>query len=172
MKNALTAMVLMIFVAGCDLDATTANADENRSMCPALSKEVAAQRPNYNDFITAKPSVDYSLWKSQYAKYTEAENEFNTKFADEIAQVDSEWNKLRASQPASKTRFYDLFPVEGFQELYAEVISACWTDVMGVDEYEKDNLCKKLDKTPDESQWDDIFNCAVDRSVAIVIEFE
>lgn len=138
-------------------------------MCPSLPKEIASFEPKYKDFVTAKPPN--KDWSKQYEKYTKAKDDFEAKYSNELKNVESEWDKLNQNQSPSQKRFYDLVEMNSKQgELLKEVKSVCWSEVMGLDEFEKDNLCNPIKKPPTSKEWNEILVCTMKRANLLSIE--
>lgn len=147
-------------------------ADETalNDMCPGLPDEVASMEPKYKDYVLVKSSE--KEWNEQYEKYTQAKNEFESKYRAELEKVESEWVRLEEKQFPSQTRFYDLLAEDSKNEgLLNDVKSACWGEVMGINEFEKDNLCNPLEKSPSSTEWNKILVCTMERAGLLKIRF-
>ncbi|WNO59471.1 hypothetical protein [Rheinheimera sp. MMS21-TC3] len=158
----------IFILVGCEQKAELEPKLELTDMCPALPAEIASQKPKYKHYVTVD-SKD-GQWQKQYTIYQEELEKFESKYSEELAKVEEDWNRLQARQSPSQIRFYGLISTKS-EGLLEEVKSACWVEVMKINEYEKDNLCNKLTKTPTPANWDEIYSCTVERSEALKVEF-
>lgn len=173
MKKLLAISLAAIFLAGCEQGNEATDQAELTNMCPALPDEIASLRPKYGDYVTTDVSEDFNQWSAELDAYIKADKEFKSEYSDELAQLKSELNNLLASQHPSQNRFYLLSSKDdNDHDQLSAVKSACWEKVMGIDEFKKDGHCQELDRSPDESEWDEIYKCTSDRAESLEIEVD
>jgi predicted nuclease with TOPRIM domain len=133
-------------------------------MCPKLPEEISSLEPKFTEYVTAK-AEELEKFDKQYSQYTKARDAFESKFSVELKKVESDWAKLQENQFPSQKRFYNLLAKNNEDEgLLNEVKSVCWIEVMGIDEFEKDNLCNTLEKPPSSTEWNKILVCTMKRA--------
>ena len=149
--------------------ATTAATEATlEDICPSLPMEISLKEPSYENFVTVK--AQDARWLEQYEKYNQAVEQFESEYSVELKLVESQWEKLEKNYYPSQMRFYELFTTEEDEGLFAEVKSLCWSEVMKINEMEKDNLCHPLEQPPTSKQWNQILVCSVERANLLEIE--
>jgi hypothetical protein len=141
-----------------------------KDMCPALLEETSSKEPKFRDFVTVKPKTGNDSWSAQYKKYKQALEKFESQYSVELKLVELEWEKLIEKQSPSQNRFYELSANDESEELLSEVKAVCWSEIMGIDEMEKDNLCNPLEKPPASKEWNRILLCTIKRVKLLDIE--
>lgn len=160
----ITRPLVALPILGCLVFVThTVNANEITDMCPAIPAEILAAKPKRKDFVFTK--IGEPGWKEQNQKYQTAKSDYDKRFAKATDKVEAQWVKLESTQFASQTRFYGILSQHIKDESRLEQIKAgCWREVMGIDEFEKDNLCNPLQKKPKQKHWNKILACTLKRT--------
>ena len=152
------------------LEGKASDTPELVDMCPKLPEKISSLEPKYSEFVTAKPGGEE--WQKQYSNYTQATDAFESKFSAELKKVEAGWAKLEENQFPSQSKFYDLLAEDNKNEdLLNEVKSVCWIEVMGIDEFKKDNFCNNLEKPPSSMEWNKILVCTMERADLLKIIF-
>lgn len=139
-----------------------------KDMCPALPKEIASQEPRLEDFVSTTPTD--KEWNHQFNEYNQAIENFKSKYSSELKKVKTEWKLLEDNQSPSQKRFYSMITDDENDELLKEVKSACWKQVMGINELEKHNFCNPLEKPPTSKDWHGILLCTTERTKLLNIK--
>jgi len=165
--NKLCSFLVILNVAGL-LEVSANEVLVIKDMCPRLPDVIALETPQYSDFVVVKP--DNKEWTVQYNKFKQADDNFKSKYNDEIKKIALEWEQLEAEQYPSELRFNLLSSGAEDYELFIEIKSVCWDDVTGNADYEKYNLCNALDKPPSSKDWNKILLCTVERANILEIK--
>lgn len=139
-----------------------------RDQCPSLPEHTKRHEPIRSDFISV--SLLHPDYEDQDNKYQNALKKFRKEYAKELALVKLEWEKLEASSFESQMKFYDMLVVSEHEKLFFEIKSACWKKEMGIDEWEKDNLCHPLERVPTKTNWNNILFCTSERVKSLQVE--
>jgi hypothetical protein len=160
---------LILFLVMTSTNAISKEPAKLTDMCPALPAKILALEPKYKDFVTVKSS--HKEWLKQYKAFSNKLEGFESKYSKELSKVNQDWELLEVKQSPSQKRFYDLIAESSKDALLNEVKSLCWTEIMGDDEFEKDNLCNPLNTPLNSKEWNRVLLCTVERANLLGIGF-